>query len=272
MSNEDVIASVVESQSDGQLEAEVGQDEGTNNEENPTKDWEAQAKYHQSEKDKLFAQKGTLHFVLQQFNAANRCFDTIENPASLSGISELSKKYAPYKRDGKSMATSQVTALLNEQPRVSLPVLYLYYHHITKHPVQQAEKYLPLAEAVLVQLNKEAGKKLKLIHANEGPHLDLSGSSYTVYTLDRLKKPHFNILAPLNLYSLDISHTPLDSLLELRGLKLKELRMVGLNITKTGPLGYQLGRLDLNKLIIGADEYPKNFINKLRKKYEVVEE
>jgi len=60
INNEDVIASVIESQSDGQLEAEVGQDEGTNNEESPTKDWEAQAKYHQSEKDKLYAENQQL--------------------------------------------------------------------------------------------------------------------------------------------------------------------------------------------------------------------
>ena len=60
MSNEDVIASVVESQSDGQLETEVGQDEGTNNKEDSTKDWEAQAKYHQSEKDKLFVENKQL--------------------------------------------------------------------------------------------------------------------------------------------------------------------------------------------------------------------
>ena len=58
--NEDVIASVVESQSDGQLETEVGQDEGTNNEENSTQDWEAQAKYHQSEKDKLHVENQQL--------------------------------------------------------------------------------------------------------------------------------------------------------------------------------------------------------------------
>ena len=58
--NEDVIASVVENQNDGQLNAEVGQDEGTNNEEGPTTDWEAQAKYHQSEKDKLFTENQQL--------------------------------------------------------------------------------------------------------------------------------------------------------------------------------------------------------------------
>ena len=62
MSNEqDVIASSIESQDkSGQLIAEVGQDEGTDNEENPTQDWEAQAKYHQSEKDKLYTENQQL--------------------------------------------------------------------------------------------------------------------------------------------------------------------------------------------------------------------
>ena len=59
---QDVIASVVESQDNhGQLEnAEVGQDEGTNSEEGSTQDWETQAKYHQSEKDKLYAENQQL--------------------------------------------------------------------------------------------------------------------------------------------------------------------------------------------------------------------
>ena len=57
--NEDVIASVVENQ-DGQLNAEVGQDEGTSSEESSTQDWEAQAKYHQSEKDKLYSENQQL--------------------------------------------------------------------------------------------------------------------------------------------------------------------------------------------------------------------
>ena len=58
-SNEDVIASVVENQ-DGQLNTEVGQDEGASSEEGSTQDWEAQAKYHQSEKDKLFTENQQL--------------------------------------------------------------------------------------------------------------------------------------------------------------------------------------------------------------------
>jgi len=59
-SNEDVIASVIGDQ-DGQTnDAEVGQDEGTSSEENSTQDWEAQAKYHQSEKDKLYSENQQL--------------------------------------------------------------------------------------------------------------------------------------------------------------------------------------------------------------------
>jgi len=38
----------------------VGQDEGTEAEESSTTDWEAQAKYHQSEKDKLYARNQEL--------------------------------------------------------------------------------------------------------------------------------------------------------------------------------------------------------------------
>ena len=45
----------------GQHDAlEVGQDEGTEAQESSTTDWEAQAKYHQSEKDKLFARNQEL--------------------------------------------------------------------------------------------------------------------------------------------------------------------------------------------------------------------
>jgi len=60
--NQDNIAfDAVNQATTGQQNAlEVGQDEGTSNEENSTTDWESQAKYHQSEKDKLFAENQQL--------------------------------------------------------------------------------------------------------------------------------------------------------------------------------------------------------------------
>jgi len=62
MSNEqDNTAFTFESQESGQPEqVEVGQDEGIDSQENSTQDWEAQAKYHQSEKDKLYAENQGL--------------------------------------------------------------------------------------------------------------------------------------------------------------------------------------------------------------------
>ena len=69
MSDEqDIVASVIDNQNDGQVDLMgVGQDEGTNNEESSTQDWEAQAKYHQSEKDKLYAENQQLKQYVGKF-------------------------------------------------------------------------------------------------------------------------------------------------------------------------------------------------------------
>jgi len=45
----------------------VGQDEGTEAQESSTTDWEAQAKYHQSEKDKLYAENQQMKATVQKF-------------------------------------------------------------------------------------------------------------------------------------------------------------------------------------------------------------
>ncbi len=58
---QDVIASVVGDHEDGQLDQqEVGQDEGTIQQEDSTEDWQSQAKYYQSEKDKLHVENQKL--------------------------------------------------------------------------------------------------------------------------------------------------------------------------------------------------------------------
>jgi len=99
MSNEDVIASVVESQSDGQIETGVGQDEGTDNKENSTQDWEAQAKYHQSEKDKLF----TENEQLKQYEKIGKFLesrpDLVKNLMSEAGQPNTQEKLVALKPD-----------------------------------------------------------------------------------------------------------------------------------------------------------------------------
>ena len=76
-------------------------------------------------------------------------------------------------------------------------------------------------ETALDLLNKQRSEKrppLNLIQTVEGPHLDLSGSKYYIYRIETM-----NILEPLRLHSLDISHTPLQHLSELGGLHIDEL-------------------------------------------------
>ena len=69
MSNEqDIIASVIDNQNNGQVDlAGVGQDEGTETQEDSTTDWEAQAKYHQSEKDKLYAENQQIKAKVKEY-------------------------------------------------------------------------------------------------------------------------------------------------------------------------------------------------------------
>ncbi len=92
MSNEDVIASVTESQSDGQLDTEVGQDEGTSSEESSTTDWEAQAKYHQSEKDKLYAENQQIKAKVQEFLDSRRT----EQPSAPEKIALKPDEFDPW--------------------------------------------------------------------------------------------------------------------------------------------------------------------------------
>mgnify|MGYP003139137512 CR=1 FL=1 len=101
MSNEDVIASVVDNHDGGQVEqAEVGQDEGTIQQENSTQDWEAQAKYHQSEKDKLHAENQKL----QQYEKIGKFLesrpDLVQNLMSeVSGQPNTQKERVALKPD-----------------------------------------------------------------------------------------------------------------------------------------------------------------------------
>ena len=101
MSNEqDVIASVVEDQNDGQVDQqEVGQDEGTIQQENSTEDWESQAKYYQSEKDKLHVENQKL----QQYEKVGKFLesrpDLVKNLMSEVGQPNTQKERVTLKPD-----------------------------------------------------------------------------------------------------------------------------------------------------------------------------
>jgi hypothetical protein len=112
-SNEDVIASVVESQNDGQLDAEVGQDEGTNNEESSTTDWEAQAKYMQSEKDKLYAENQQMRTKVQEYLDSRKS----EQPVAPEQIVLKPDEFDPWEAYNDPTSASFKSRVQNEDAR-----------------------------------------------------------------------------------------------------------------------------------------------------------
>ena len=78
---------------------EVGQDEGTEVQENSTKDWESQAKYHQSEKDKLYAENQEL----KQYEKVGKFLesrpDLVNSILSEAGQPEKQQKLVALKPD-----------------------------------------------------------------------------------------------------------------------------------------------------------------------------
>ena len=78
---------------------EVGQDEGTEVQENSTEDWESQAKYHQSEKDKLYAENQEL----KQYEKVGKFLesrpDLVNSILSEAGQPEKQQKLVALKPD-----------------------------------------------------------------------------------------------------------------------------------------------------------------------------
>jgi hypothetical protein len=228
-------------------------------------------------RENLLIQKGTLHFVLQEFEAANACFAAADTSKRAGRLSDLSSKYAIIKPvDNQRLSDQQLADLFNEaKPANRIILYYMYYHHMRRRPASATPKeYLPLANAVLDSIN--AGRPsikypLKLTKTKQGNHLDLSRSSYTRYSFNIIGVYRRNVLGPLKLKSLDISHTQLDGPTELRGLKLEELRMVGTEVTWNKQLLKHLESLKLKRLVLNTDDCPGEMLAELRKTITVVD-
>lgn len=227
----------------------------------------------------LMLQKGIMHFMRREFNEARRCFgEAGDQTRPINELFALSRKYAEiYPDDEVMLSCRQMAELIGDykvkSPRMTLIINYMYLNYIRQNPPGTPEEYLPLALAMLDHLNNlpQGRNQLKLVQNTNGYHLNLSGLPYRKYTLKLDAAYNQNVLAPLKLYSLDISQTPLLSAGELSGLKLKELNMQGLSIPNHN-LPFILGELDLQKLIINADAFPRDTMRRLYQKFDVTEQ
>ncbi len=229
------------------------------------------------QRQNLYAQKGILHFVLQQFNAARESFAAAGNTRRIDKLNELSRKYAEIKpNDRKRLTDQQLADLIREDlPSRQLTMYYLYYHHLRRRPASASpEEYLPLAGAVLDKLNnsrRALSKPLVLTETGEGNHLDLSRTGYRIFSMNIIGIYRRNVLAPLKLSSLDISESKLESLSELRGLKLDELNMAGVKLSYPRGLYRQVEPLELKRIVLTVDDYPKKTITELKKHMQVID-
>ncbi|VGO19238.1 serine/threonine protein kinase [Pontiella sulfatireligans] len=225
----------------------------------------------------LLVKKGTAHFVLQEFNAASECFEESKpsKPIDLDSW-QLSKKYATLKpNDRRMLSLQQATELVEETMSLNKAINYFYYYYIMRKPSPTPEAYLPLAMAMLDKVNRinptTSKHPMKLEKRPNGHHLDLTGSSYQIFSLSGIGLLRINILEPLEPYSMDISNLPLLTLAEFKGLHVKELNMTGVKTSRRRILIKQLEEMGVQRVIMTTGDYPDDIVDELRSKIEIID-
>ena len=236
-----------------------------------------------------------MQMVLQRFNGAVQDFErlndfnnfylTEKTPRSAVHWRELCRKYAELKPDDEDLLSDADLALLmsdmGDSGSSKTLSVFLYYHVAAMHNEllfdPDPEEYIKVVGVILDRLNDVDEQKIissKLSQRSSGWHLDLSNTPYFTFMLVFPFANPQNVLTPLNLDSLDISHSLISLSRELRGLRFKELRMVGVSLSpKAGLAGFLLKNEELERVVVERGEYPKRVISELRKGgVEVIEE
>lgn len=226
----------------------------------------------------ILLSKGHLRFMLQQFNAAATTYENQQEDPEIQTLLELARHYGSIKpKDWDRLTDGQLAELLSDKSTVKQYLAYPIYHYHTERKQQASpESYLPLASIMLARANGLYNKTIgphKLTDTEKGFHLDLSGTAYTTYSVPVAGSYRKNILEPLNLYSLDISHSRMALVKEMVNLPLTELRMVNSRLEPRRELPSMLKRMGVKTVILGKKDYPQKILAAIRKNgIEVVEE
>jgi hypothetical protein len=231
-----------------------------------------------SELRNILVRKGDLEFMLQQFNAAALTYEQLRDDPEIRSLLELANRFGADKpNDRNLLPDGKLAELLTHRDIVKQKMAYpIYHYHTTRKTHFFPEKHLPLASIMLGRVNgihDDTIVPLKLSRHEKRWHLDLSRSPYTSYSVPIAGSYRKNILQPLQLYSLDISHSRIALVKELANLRIKELRMVGVALEPKDGLPTMLRRMGVKKVILGRDDYPETIIMEIRKNgIEMLEE
>jgi serine/threonine protein kinase len=227
----------------------------------------------------LLIQRGTLHFVLQQFSAATECFDQAGGGTEeLRSWSRTLSELKP--RDHTLLSDRQLADLLVEVTSESLkaPLFYMYYHHVRRQPNPDPQEHIYLVSVMLDRLNgiRRSPSQFVLPSRFEALddgrfQLDLSRLPYEVYTLEFVGLYRKSILQPLRLSSLDLSYTEVRNLSDFDELGLKELRLAGVELPPFSTLLQEVEGLGLEKMVISRDVLDETQLKRLRIVCEVEE-
>ncbi|MDF7822731.1 serine/threonine-protein kinase [Pontiellaceae bacterium B12227] len=226
----------------------------------------------------ILLSKSHLRFMLQEFNAAATSYGNMGDDPEIQALLEMAKYYGSIKpRDRNRLTDGQLADLLANKETVKQFMAYPIYHYHTERKQQAApESYLPLASIMLARVNgihDEIIDPLKLTKTENGYHLDFSETPYTTYSVPIAGSYRKNILQPLHLHSLDISHSRMALVKELANLEINELRMIGVMLEPRNGLPGMLRRMGVQRVVIEQGQYPQTTIAAIRKSgIEVVED
>ncbi len=227
----------------------------------------------------LYQMKGYLYFINEEFVAAKAALDR----AGYDPKNNLYKRcdyFSKVKPDDLAILEwGQFADLLklpyrNTYFRKNI-LSRCYERHMSRVKKIAPEEYLPTAIAMLDLLNDSLGwgESRRLEPRAGGYHLDLSHAPYSTLRLSGSRwGKGAGILLPLNLVSLDLSHS---SVRDFHGLQLpetfEELILLDVEIYDVPPTSYWLGKIPMKRLIIRRGMFPKFHLDQLRAKMKVIE-
>lgn len=227
----------------------------------------------------VFAYKiAILNFVLQNFNQTNSYLNQLVNKKNINPkLMQACKKYAKMKTDEEWLTDKELADLINflsHTQRYEIPSLFFYHMKGSDKQNRTPEGYWPLAKAMLTIVNNYWNTEpldRELLKVEGGYSLDLSGTRYRIF------KSHsqafgVNILEPLKLKELDLSHTPFFEFWQLGKLDLRKLNLNGCWIREISLSNLRSSKTRVIKeLTIDSSLYSKKAMDSLKKHFNVID-
>jgi len=227
-------------------------------------------------KNKIYFKLAIMHFILQEFNQAEQYFQKIDKVREVKKLIKVCEQYAVLKSDVDILSDAELAEVINQlshAQRLIIPALYFEHMKRRKDLHRQPQEYWPLAKAMLVMSNNYWNTKeldRQLVPYKGGFSLDLSYTRYRIFR-SREGASTLNILHPLQLKKLDLSHTAFFEFWQIAGLRLEEINLRGCWVREIHLQNLPaLKNMKLKKIIIDESLYSKESMDVLKESFEVI--